>query len=291
MGLVVTCCIGVPFFLERLSFPTTSSLAWSSSLLFFFTHFIRTVNQAVLNHPLAIVHIYVPEKNGFFCPSSSNARRCSHSLLQRARRAFRHLQRGSSNGISAILSERGTAILHWQSFGRGGFSHSVSVSQSTSGRECCEDPLLAWGVGSDEGASSPGPGLSDLAFWRGLGHARGPRSPASHKCVGLTQKTATDPVAPWSAWTNKAINHWPCRRSSGRPPPSWVEQLHAVRLWGHHILPFGVSHFGVRCLSIVVRMPVLAPSTMPIRPLPLLGNALAGSPYSTSNCVARPSVT
>lgn len=90
---------------------------------------------------------------------------------------------------------------------------------------------------------------SDLAFWRGLGRARGPRSSASHKCVGLTQRTATDPVAPWSAWTNKAINHWPCRRSSGRPPPSWVEQLHAVRLWEHHILPFGVSHFGVRCLE------------------------------------------
>ena len=103
---------------------------FSSSLLFFFTLIIRTVNQAVLTRPLAIVHIYVPEKNGFFRPSSSHARRCSHSLLQRARRAFRHLQPRSSNGISAILSERGTALLHWQSSGRGGFWRPVSVGRS-----------------------------------------------------------------------------------------------------------------------------------------------------------------
>lgn len=118
---------------------------------------------------------------------------------------------------------------------------------------------------------------SDLVLDLGLGTPVAPRSSASHKSVGLTQKIAADPVAPWSASTNKAINHWSCRRSSGRPPPNWVEQLHAVRLWEHHILPFGVSDFGVRCLSIVVRMPILAPSTTPIRPLPLLGNALAGS--------------
>lgn len=115
----------------KCSLPTSSSSTWVSSfLLFFFTLFIRTVNQAVLTRPLAIVHIYVPEKNGFSCLSSSHAWRCSHSLLQRARRAFRHLQPRSSNGISAILSERGTALLHWQSSGRGGFWRPVSVGRS-----------------------------------------------------------------------------------------------------------------------------------------------------------------
>lgn len=104
------------FFLERLSSDDlVPPLAFS--LLLFFTLIIRTVNQAVLNPPLATVHIYVPEKNGILFPSSSHARRGSHSSLQRARRAFRHLQPRSSNGISAILSERGTALLHWQSFG------------------------------------------------------------------------------------------------------------------------------------------------------------------------------
>lgn len=68
--------------------------------------------------------------------------------------------------------------------------------------------------------------------------------------------------------------------SSGRPPLNWVEQLHAVRLWEHHIFPLGVAHFGVKSLSTVVRVPSLAQSTTPIRSLPLLGDALVGSALS-----------
>lgn len=117
----VTChCWSAIFSLNVLPSDDLVSLLVFLFLLFFFTLNMSTVNQAVLNSPLAIVHIYVQEKNGFSCPPSSHARRCSHSLLQRARRAFRHLQPRSSNGISAILSERGTALLDWQSSGRGG---------------------------------------------------------------------------------------------------------------------------------------------------------------------------
>lgn len=113
--LLPPCCQGL-FFLNN--YDLVPPLV-CSFLLLFFTLNIRTVNQAVLNPPLAIVHIYVPEKNGISCPPIPYARRCSHPLLQRARRAFRHLQPRSSNGISANLSERCTALLHWQSFGGG----------------------------------------------------------------------------------------------------------------------------------------------------------------------------
>lgn len=90
------------------------------------------------------------------------------------------------------------------------------------------DPLLAWGAWSGWGSIEPRvPGLEPgTGPGRGLGQARSssPLVRIAQMCR-LDSKDCHGSSRSWSTSTNKAINHWPCRGSSGRPPPNWVEQL------------------------------------------------------------------
>lgn len=191
--------------------------------------YLRTVNQAVLNSPLSIVHIYVPEQNGFFCPSHHTP---------------------------------GAALTHCCN-GQGGLSHISNRDRPTgisavfkrerhcpprSGKSRDEDPdiasqsnlsahLFTWVACSGRGAS----GLGGLGLGLKPGHRHGmvvvPAPPHrtnlaawfdfaadSYRSVVYLDQVGNPPLALTS--------------SSGRPSPNRVEQLPAVRLWNFRFPPF-----------------------------------------------------